>query len=82
MNAESKRRPLCRCCESEPGILGDPHLGPVCSDSYAELTATRVMLAKLGPGLELVRARTIADRFRPTRARDTRDMRRHSTPLV
>ena len=42
-------RPLCRCCESEPGILADPHLGSVCSDYYAVLTATRLMLEKLGP---------------------------------
>ena len=49
MNTKSKRRPLCRCCESEPGILADPHLGPVCSDCYARLTATRVMLDKIGP---------------------------------
>jgi len=49
MNAESSRRPLYRCCESEPGILGDPHLGPVCSGCYAELTATRLTLEKIGP---------------------------------
>jgi len=49
MNAESKRRPLCRCCESEPGILADPHPGPVCSGCYAVLTATRAMLETIGP---------------------------------
>ena len=32
-----------------PGTLGDPHLGPVCSDCYAVLTATRVTLEKIGP---------------------------------
>ena len=50
MNPESKLLPLCLCCESEPGILGDPHLGPVCPDCYAMLTATRVTLEKIGPG--------------------------------
>jgi hypothetical protein len=49
MNAKSRRRRLCRCCESEPGILADPHLGPVCSDCYGTLTATRAMLEKIGP---------------------------------
>ena len=49
MNPKSKRRPLCRCCESEPGILGDPRLGPVCSGCYAKLTATRLTLDKIGP---------------------------------
>ena len=49
MNAKSKRRPLCRCCESEPGILADPHLGPVCSDCYAMLTATRAHARKNRP---------------------------------
>jgi hypothetical protein len=49
MNPKSKRRPLCRCCESAPGILGDPHLGPVCSDCYATLTAARLTLEKIGP---------------------------------
>jgi len=46
---ESKRRPICYCWESEPGILGDPHLGPVCSGCYAMLTATCVLLDKIGP---------------------------------
>ena len=32
-----------------PGTLGDPHLGPVCSGCYAELTATRLTLEKIGP---------------------------------
>jgi hypothetical protein len=49
MKPESKRGPLCRCCESKPGILADPHLGPVCSDCYAMLTAARAMLEKIGP---------------------------------
>ena len=49
MNTKSRSRPLFRCCESEPGILGDPHLGPVCSDCYARLTAARAMLEKIGP---------------------------------
>jgi hypothetical protein len=49
VNPKSKRRPLCRCCESEPGILADPHCGPVCSICYAELTATHAMLEKIGP---------------------------------
>jgi hypothetical protein len=49
MNAAPKRRSLCRCCESERGILADPHLGPVCSDCYADLTATRLTLDKIGP---------------------------------
>jgi len=49
MNAKSKRYSLCRCCESAPGILGDPHLGPVCSDCYATLTVTRGTLEKIGP---------------------------------
>jgi hypothetical protein len=49
MNPESKRRPLCRCCESAPGKLGDPHLGPVCLDCYAMLTATRATLETTGP---------------------------------
>jgi hypothetical protein len=48
MNPKS-RRSLCRCCESEPGILADPYVDPVCSDCYVELTATRVTLKKIGP---------------------------------
>src|SRR4029434_10973718 len=48
MNPKTKRRPLCRCCESAPGTLGDPHLGHVCSECYAELTAIRAMLEKIG----------------------------------
>jgi hypothetical protein len=49
MNPKSKRRALCRYCESEQGIIADPHLGPVCSDCYAVLTATRAILEKIGP---------------------------------
>jgi hypothetical protein len=29
-------------------LFADPHLGPVCSDCYATLTATRVTLDKIG----------------------------------
>ena len=35
--------------QSVPGILADPHLGAVCSDCYAVLTATRATLEKIGP---------------------------------
>jgi len=45
----AKPRPLCRCCESAPAKLADPHLGPVCSDCYATPTTTRAMLEKIGP---------------------------------
>ena len=41
-------RPLCHCCESAPGTLGDPHLGPVCADCYACLTAARSVLEVIG----------------------------------
>jgi hypothetical protein len=42
-------RPLCRRCESAPGTLGDPHLGPVCADCYALLTIARAALEEVGP---------------------------------
>ena len=47
MNPEPKACPLCRCCEPAPGKLGDPHLGPVCPECYASLTATRLTLEGL-----------------------------------
>ncbi len=49
MSTKLKPHPLCRCCESEPGILGDPNLGPVCPECYASLTVIRITLEKIGP---------------------------------
>ncbi len=51
MNPMSKPCPLCRCCDSEPGTLGDPDLGPVCAECYAWLTIVRAPLGNIGSSI-------------------------------
>jgi len=49
MNPESKRRPLCRCCDQNRAFSPILISAQSCSDCYATLTAIRVMLEKIGP---------------------------------